>query len=209
MTQPYQPGSRDPYQPFGQPAPAPVSPSQFTPPPNRRPLWITLAVLALIALAVLAATRLGSDDDAEPQAAPTESVSTGPAGQDPAASTNPTVGSTPGTGIPTSVPFENPREDTAGTFEVVGHRWTSEGLLLTLRVTLDRGQQRLGFFALDNASASQYDPSPSGQDYLEGQPITAGQSLTGTVLFAKPQGETTVFLAGTRRQQLAALKIAG
>lgn len=207
MTQPYQPGSRDPRQPFGRPAPAPVSTSQFTPPPSRRPLWITLAVLAAVAAMVVVALKMGTGD-AAPEAAPTESSSMG-VGEQASSAPAPAGNASRGTGVPTSVQFENASDGTSGTFEVVNHTWTSNGLVLTLRVTVDQGQQRLGFFALDNGTTRQYDPSPTGQNYLEGQPIGAGQTLTGTVLFEKPQGDTTVFLAGTNGRQVAALKISG
>ncbi|MEL4504515.1 hypothetical protein AAEX63_06135 [Luteococcus sp. H138] len=208
MTQPYQPGSRDPRQPFGRQAPAPVHTSQFAPPPSRRPLWVTLAVLAAVAVLLLAAIKMGTSGDAEPQAAPTETVSVSE--QDQQTTQAPTDGATPGTGVPTSTRFENARDDSSGTFEVLNHRWTTEGLLLTLRVRLDTGQQRLGFFALDNGKTAQkYDPSPTGPDYLEGQSILAGQTLTGTVLFEMPQSDATIMLAGSSGQQVTALKVSG
>lgn len=215
MTHPHQPGSRDPRQPFGtrdprqpfgqDPTP-PVTTGQFAPAQSRRPLWITLAALALVALVALAAIKLSSSPDPQPSdQAGVQPESSQPTG---AASTGQPSGPTPGVGVPSSVPFTNNSDDATGTFEVLSHRWTAQGLMLTLRVKLDSGQQRLGFFALDNQTTAQFDPSPSGTDQLDGQTISAGQTRSGTVLFAKPEGATTVFMTASNGKQVAALKIA-
>ncbi|WP_420175232.1 hypothetical protein [Luteococcus sp. OSA5] len=202
--------TRDPRTPFGQQSLPPTKAEQFAPPPNRKPLWITLAALAVVALVIWGAIRVGGSEP-EPEAAATPAASpsqepTWPGDQ----ATAPQATGTPQTGARTSVPFTNPGDDAAGTFSIVRHRWTDQGLLLTIKVELDSGSQRLGFFALDNGpTARQFDPSPSGEDYLDGRRISAGETLTGTILFEKPQGDTTVFLAGSTGRQVAALTVEG
>lgn len=189
-------------------APSALPPELAAPPRSRKPLVFSLLALALVGLLLWGASRLGQDpgqEAAPPAPAPTASASaTG------TSSASPTPGQAPATGILRSIPFTNAEEGSAGTFEILQHAWTSEGLVLTIRVSLTQGQQRLDFFALDNGpTARQYDPSSTGNDYLAGQPIQAGQTLTGRVLFQKERGDTTVFLAGTNGRQVAALKVQG
>lgn len=211
---------RDPRQPFGQPAPTPGSephpgqpqaptslpPELAAPPRSRLPLLLSLLALAIVGGLLWGVARMGSGP--EPQTtrpAPTASIPT-----EGATAADPTPGRAPATGNLRSIPFANAEEASAGTFEILRDEWTSEGLVLTIRVSLTQGQQRLDFFALDNGpTARQYDPSSTGNDYLAGQPIRAGQTLTGRVLFEKERGDTTIFLAGTHGRQVAALKVEG
>ncbi|GAA1398673.1 hypothetical protein [Luteococcus peritonei] len=146
-----------------------------------------------------------------PAASPTRPATSGSpaAPATPASSTDPAPSPLPSQQNRNRIPFTSNEDESAGTFEIVTSRWTSQGLLLTVRVSLTRGQQRIGFFALDNQSAAQYDSSPTDQSYLEGRPIVAGQTLEGTVLFEKEPGDTTVFLTGSRGRQVAALLVKG
>ena len=70
MSQPLQPGQRDPRQPFGRPQATPVSTSDYVAPRSRRPLWATLAALALLALVLGLAFRMGGDPEPATTAAP-------------------------------------------------------------------------------------------------------------------------------------------
>lgn len=203
------PAQRDPHQPFGQQSLPRTSAEQFAPPPpSRRPLWLSLGVLALVAMLIALAFRMGSsagDDDPLAMSTPSATVEVSP---DPGQ----TVGSreTPATGARSSIPFTNAGDGSAGTFRILRHRWTPQGLVLTVQVSLDRGSQRLGFFALDNGpTARQFNPSRHGDDDLEGRSITAGETVTGTVFFAKQPGDTTVFLSGSSGRQVAALTVEG
>ena len=152
-------------------------------------------------------TSSGSPRPTASDAAPGSQPS-GSAPATPATSPSP-VAPAPSETNRTSIPFTSTEDNSAGTFEILESSWTSRGLLLRVRVSLAQGQQRLGFFALDNETARQYDSSYTDQTYLGGRPIVAGQTLEGTVLFEKEPGDTTVFLTGSRGRQVAALLVKG
>ncbi len=206
-------GGRDPRQPFGPPATGavprtgrpldgsgqvPVGAVQPTPPRNTRAWVVTVAVLLLVALGFWAAGRYLPDP---PAVSPT-----------PSASARPSDVATPGavsTGLKGSVPFNNNHDQTQGVFTITSHEWTAQGLVLHVKVHLDQGQQRMYFFCLDNTSAHDFDPVSGVSGSLDGQDISAGQDVEGIVVFDKPRGDTTVFLAGSDRRQVAALVVNG
>lgn len=230
---------RDPLQPFGQSATPPATRQERRRGRPWWILALALGLVAALlgtllvidqrrrapqqdpAAAVTPATTASPTAGASRAASPAPSGSTSPGAPGSAAPTSaaPSVSSSPAPTSPapvtsraarTSIPFSSPEDDAEGTFEIVKSEWTPRGLWLTVRVELTRGQMRLGFFALDNGpTASQYDASPTDQTYLEGQTITAGQTLQGTVLFEKERGDTTVFLSGSRGRQVAALLVEG
>lgn len=184
-------------------SPAPAALEQYRA-PRRRWLWFLVPLLvALLALLAWAALRMSSSS---PGTGTTPTPSATPSTQNvPSAAASPTPGV-----AASSIPFTNETDNTSGTFTITGHSWTTQGLLVHVQVHLDRGSQRLGFFAINNDGTAQvYNPTNSGSDYLEGQTASAGETRTGTVLFVKPQGTTTVWVTDSQGRQVAALLVKG
>lgn len=199
--QPFTPPSQphDPGSPFQRVEHRSVSIQDFQQPHSRRPLWLGLLVLLAVGAILLAMFRFGGSSPSAP-ATPTPTPA-------PASPTTPAP--VPSSMAPTrSVPFVNDNDHTAGTFEIVDYKWNGGALILSVKVTMDKGSQTLGFFALDNATTTDYDPDVVAGT-LDGRQVTAGETVTGIVQFTKDQGTTTVFFTDSRGRQVAALKVSG
>lgn len=207
FTQPVHPGHgwqapQDPNQPFVQQQAPRVSIDDFKRPPQGRVGWLVAAVVAAAALLMWAVMHFTG----APVAPPTQSPEPLPPAAS-EASPVPTQPADPAAG--SSVEFTNQTDDTEGTFTITSHEWTQQGLLLHVKVTLTKGEQRISFFALDNNTTRDFTPAAGAPDNLDGQSLGTGQTLTGTVLFEKEQGDTTVFLTDSRGRQVTALKVKG
>lgn len=172
---------RDPRQPFGT---RPESPTVPDLEPPRKPVWPWVAgVVGIIAvLLVVLLVQPGAPE-------PTASV------QPPAtAFPSPTL-----TG--NALPFEG---NGTGVVEVVDHRWTSSGLEVDYRITVDEGVRRFAFFAFDNATRESFLPD---EDYLvEASP---NMPATGTVTFSMPQADASFVLTTGSGRAITALPIQG
>lgn len=176
-----------------------VSIDDFKQPNSRRPLWLALLVLLAVGAILAAMFKFGGSSPSAPET-PTPT---------PTARTSTTAGSAPTSVAATrSVPFTNTTDHSSGTFEILNYRWSGDVLTISVRVTLDQGSQRLGFFALDNTTTTSYDPD-TVPDSLDGREVRSGETVTGTVQFTKPAGTTTIFFTDSGGRQVAALKVTG
>lgn len=183
----------DARRPIGQ-APLPsVDINQFTEPKSKAP-WIVGVIVGLIAGAlVFAAVKVSNDPQPVNTPTPTPTAS--------APATEPT-------GVPSgnSVGFSSEREGAEGYWIIDKQEWTSTGLELTITIHVTKGTMRFTFFALDDKTATDYDPLPgSGNDITSGS-VGEGQSVTGTIVFEKNRAATTIYLADGTGRQVSALR---
>lgn len=172
---------RDPRQPFGQRVEGP-SMQELTPP--KKPMWPWI-LLALGVVAALLVFLLFQPEE------PVETASEQPV---PSAFPTPTI-----TG--NAVPFEG---NGTGLLEVTGHSWTSDGIEVRYRITVDDGTRRFAFFAFDNETRSSY--LPDEDDVIE---VSAGSPFEGTVTFTMPQGDASFVLTTLTGRAITALPISG
>lgn len=184
-----------PNAPFGRTQPPSVSINDFKQPRSNRTLFLVLAVAAVVALLLAGLMRYTSTPTPVPAATP--SVSRG-------ATTAPEPIAT---GNEDTVPFTNANDGTEGTFSITDKEYTGGELVLHATVTITRGQQRIGFFALDHGSTSDYDPVAGDPDALHGRVVSEGETVTGTITFEKDPGNTTVFLTDSSGRQVCALLV--
>ena len=183
MTQPWQ---QDPYQR------RPVDIGAYAPPKRSGGGW-WFALIGLVAVgAVLAALFL------RPPAPRTDPPS-------PPATTPATEAAGPG------MPFTMPGSTQShGRWEMTGHTWTSDGVIIRVRVTADSGRVSYGFVAFSNAGTDVYEPGPGAPDPEIGSgSLTAGQSIEGHLFLPLPQGEATLILTTAQGRQMSALPIPG
>ena len=100
---------------------------------------------------------------------------------------------------PSRIPFEG---NGNGTFEVISHEWTSQGLEVTLRVTLDKGRAGFSLSAYNNDSMRYV-----GSENISTFTVDSAHPWQQTVLFATPQGDSTIVLHTQDGYALTALPI--
>lgn len=162
---------RDPRRPFGEAPPPPPPPEQLRPPrPTGPVVWAVVGIIVVIAALVLGMQFVGGGSQ-EPQ---------------PSGSAAPSSGASPSrTG--NYIPFEGNGD---GIFEIVRHEWTSEGLLIRVRVEIERGEYQFGLFAFTNETREAFDA-------LNPAPFTvrAGTPYEADVVFPMPQADSTIVLS--------------
>ncbi len=175
--------------------PPAVAIDQFQPASSRRPAIVTVVVLVAVALTVWLGFRATHQDPPIPSAAPSP---TAPAATHAATSQN-----------SDSIPFVNTFDNAQGVWTIDKVSWSGPRVVLTMTISVSQGQQLLGFFAFTNNDTSQaYEAQPTGApDDLVGRVVRAGQKITGTVTFAMPDAESTVFLVDSSGRQVTALLI--
>lgn len=107
-------------------------------------------------------------------------------------------------------PFTMPNNSSGtGRWQVVGREWTSEGVLVQVRVWCDTDTCSYGFTSFANNGSEAVDPAPSPrQPQLGRGAITAGNSVTGYVFLPLPRGAATLILTTSAGRQMSALPIA-
>lgn len=186
-----QPGQfRRPSDPIG-PAPLrPVSIDEYAPPRSRLPLAITVGALALLVVALIGITLR-------------------PGLLAPAGVATPTPSPTATTLAP-GLPFSTSDERFWGRWEILEHRWTDSGLMIQVRIHVDRGPLGYTFMAFENQGVRVVDPSPGAESpVLTGRRIPSGGVETGWVYFHLARGDATIILADEAGQQMSALVVQG
>ncbi|GAB3821067.1 hypothetical protein GCM10028820_28520 [Tessaracoccus terricola] len=189
---------RDPRQPFGQPSPqagpGPHAPSieDYREPGRGGPPWWLVAIGVVAAIALVLVTLQVVTGEGEPTASPSPTPG--------ATSTQSETPSSSATGG-NSIPFEG---NGTGVFELLQQDWTSDGLVVRFRVTLDAGRQSFGVYMFSNTTMQVSDP-------LDTTPfdVTAGEPYEGTATFAVEQGEATLVLTSAFGSAVTALPIKG
>ncbi len=187
--QPGQAPGFDPRQALGAQPPAHVSIDQFTPPPNRTPLLVTLAALITLVLVIGGGIYVRSQPEGAPSASPSPSS---------------TVAAGPGQ------PFSSPDERQKGRWEILDSSWTDEGLELQLRLYSDGGSISFTFLAFSNASTEVVSPtsSPRSPDIRKGI-VYNSEPVTGYVFFPMSRADATIILATGTGRQMSALPVKG
>lgn len=183
MTQPWQ---QDPYQR------RPVDIDAYAPPKRSGGGW-WFALIGLVAVgAVLAALFL------RPPAQRTDPPS--PTATTPAAEAA-------GPGMPFTMPGST---QSHGRWEMIEHTWTSDGVIVRVRVTADSGRVSYGFVAFSNTGTDVYEPgSGAPEPEIGSGTLTAGQSIEGHLFLQLPQGDATLILTTAQGRQMSALPIPG
>lgn len=190
---------QDPHQPLGNQQHARVSIDSFQQPKQRTP-WIVILVVAVI----VGALGFGAYKASGPSTPPI--TSTTPTPSQSQQSSTPQVTTTMGQN---SVPFTSQSDGAEGVWEITKSEWTSRGLEVTTKITVNKGSLNYTFFALDNDSTDDYDPKPGDSKDITAGYVNAGESVEGVIIFDKSKGDTTVYLANGRGRQITALMVKG
>lgn len=126
----------------------------------------------------------------------------------PAATDTPTAVASPTPTRTGGVPFESPTDRATGYWLVTATEWSGDQLLVTVSVTVDRGQMRPYLFLFSNTDSKVYEPdfdTPS-PTFTTGT-IRSGQTATGNLRFTLPRSNATLVLTSSGNQQVSALPI--
>lgn len=172
--------------PFGQTQPSP--PPDLEPPRRSNPaLFVVLGVVVLVGALVIGMQIFGAP-------APTPTASATPSS------------SAPGSPSPSRsgewIEFEGNGD---GVFELVKRQWTADGLAVTIRVEVKRGQYDFSLIAFSNESRKSYNPNNDST-------FTASvdEPFEGTFFFKMPRQDSTIVLSTpTGRVALNALPVKG
>lgn len=169
-TIPVEPGAQ-----LGGPTLPQVTAQQFAPPRSRLP-WLVGAVgIVVIGLIWLLVGLNG--------------------GGDPAANTSPTPSASPTQSAAPGQPYSSSDGSVTGRWEVLEHEWTSTGLDVKLRVSVDEGRLYTDFAAYGYQQNQATYPDPSShQPNFSSESIDAGGAASGWVHFNVPEGECSIFL---------------
>lgn len=173
----------------------------FAPPRSKLPLLV--AVIAVVVIAALwAATNLwpGSPTAEATSSATSDSSATG------TGSATATQSATPAS---SGQRFASEDGSISGTWEVLEHEWTSTGLEIKLRVSVDEGLLDASVAAYGYQQNQGTEPSASSHDEpFFGSGIQAGQEEIGWLHFAVPPGQCSIFLMDdTAGEQMSALTV--
>lgn len=171
---------------------------RYQAPKSRTPAVITTVVLLLVAGLVYAGSLLVARPGA-PAASPSRQA------------TPATTAPRPGAATPVNgIPVHSETDNADAYWEITRSQWAPEGLILTMRLTGQKGTLKFSVFALDNTTAQDYQPEPAPYGtFLGSGRVEAGGTVEGTVLFGKDRRTTTVILADDYGYQITALQVDG
>lgn len=179
--------------PLGRRAPEPVSINSYGPPPSKVTPAIVLIVVALSLIVGIFGYRLVATTNPAPSASPS-----------PARTSEPTSTRSGG------VPFEAKSDGAQGYWAVTGTKWTTDGLVVSVSVTVDQGQTRPTFYVFGNVDSTVYDPDSAAPTPAFGTPtVRQGQTASGNILFHMARGNATLVLTDSSGRQTSALPIQG
>ena len=182
--------ARDPRTPFGATPTSQLSIENYAPPRPKTPLVIAviLAVAALI-VALFVITQSPA-----PKPAPSATPHATPSGD-----------------ASWGMRFASADGRQSGQWQIVAHEWTNSSLRVQVRVAVDRGPIRVGFFAYPNDNPDVVYPDPSA-DFADdaGTLMKAGDDRTGWVQFPVWHTNVTLILAdfsGWSAEPMSALPV--
>lgn len=186
---PYQHGQQ-PYQPGYR-----LSSDQFKPPASRTPLLISVIVIAVV-LAVVATGAFVAWRSDHPTAAPT-----------PSASTSVPIPSSSGN----SIQFVS--DTGSGTLKILDTRWTSQSLMVKIKLSCSRGQVQHGTFNFKafDVNGTLYNSNTNG---VPDPPMSEGtlyqdESVTGWLAFTVTRQDMTLLLISEYGEAITAFAIKG
>ena len=95
----------------------------------------------------------------------------------------------------------------AGTWEITNTQWSSDHVVVTVRITVASGSFRYSFYAYNNNSMKLAYPDTSSSNTLRNGTLTSGQSVSGTLSFQITRGNGTLVMIDAMENQVSGLPI--
>ena len=169
-------------QPLGAAKPASLSIDTYKPPKRR----VGGLIAFLVGFAVLIGSFMAVD------------YFTRTAQNAPASSPSPTA-TLPGLAFETS--------SATGSWEITNTQWSSEDVVLTVRITVATGAFRYSFYAYNNTSMKLAYPDSNSSNTLKTGSLGAGQTVSGTISFQITRGDGTLVMLDALENQVSGLAI--
>jgi hypothetical protein len=98
-------------------------------------------------------------------------------------------------------------DSATGSWEITNTQWSSDNVVLTVRITVATGSFRYSFYAYNNTSMKLAYPDTSSSNTLRNGTLTAGQSVSGTLSFQISRGDGTLVMLDATENQVSGLAI--
>jgi hypothetical protein len=98
-------------------------------------------------------------------------------------------------------------DSATGSWEITNTQWSSDHVVLTVRITVATGSFRYSFYAYNNASMKLAYPDSSSNNTLSTGTVGAGQSVSGTLSFTITRGDGTLVMLDSLENQVSGLAI--
>jgi hypothetical protein len=162
---------------------------RFTPKRSKMPLLVALIGAMIAAVVVYTATQ-----SAQPTTSPTAT-----------ATKSATTSATPTDGTPFTA------GSTTGVWKIVNHEWSSSGLDIQLKVTVDSGDMDCDFDAMSQSGDEFVYAKSSGKtpNFPIRGSLSSGETATGWTHFQITRGKVLVFMSVSGNAQVSAIEVAG
>ncbi len=94
-----------------------------------------------------------------------------------------------------------------GSWEITDTQWSSNHVVLTVRITVATGSFRYSFYAYNNTSMKLAYPDTSSSNTLRTGTLGPGQTATGTLSFLIDRGDGTLVMLDAMENQVSGLAI--
>ncbi len=94
-----------------------------------------------------------------------------------------------------------------GSWEITNTQWSSNQVVLTVRVMVATGTFHYSFYAYNNTSMRLAYPDTTSSSALRGGTLSAGQSASGTLSFQITRGDGTLVMIDDMENQVSGLPI--
>lgn len=98
-------------------------------------------------------------------------------------------------------------DSATGTWEITNTQWSSDHVVLTVRITVATGSFRYSFYAYNNTSMKLTYPDASSSSTLRGGTLSPGQTVSGTLSFQITRGDGTLVMLDALENQVSGLPI--
>jgi hypothetical protein len=103
------------------------------------------------------------------------------------------------------LPFET--SSATGAWEITKTQWSSDHVLLTVRLTVATGSFRYSFYAYNNDAMKLSYPDSGSSSTLRSGTLASGQSVSGTLSFQISHGDGTLVMVDALENQVSGLPI--
>jgi hypothetical protein len=103
------------------------------------------------------------------------------------------------------LPFE--ASSATGTWEITHTTWSSDHVVLTVRISVASGSLRYSFYAYNNSAMKLTYPDTSSSSTLKNGTLSSGESVTGTLSFQITRGNGTLVMIDAMENQVSGLPI--
>ena len=94
-----------------------------------------------------------------------------------------------------------------GVWEITDTQWSSNRVVLTVKITVTSGSFRYSFYAYNNSSMQLAYPDSSSSSTLRNGTLDTGQSVSGTLEFQITRGDGTLVMLDAMENQVSGLAI--